>query len=158
MKKQINPLIDIRIQNEDFDVNKENKKLQNNQPGAIVNFVGIVRGFNEKKNEPIHSLTLEHYPGMTELEIENIVKESFQRWNISSVTVIHRIGKLLPSDQIVFVGVASKHRQNAFDSCNFVMDWLKTKAPFWKIEENQNEKKWVEFNSLDKEATRKWEI
>ncbi|MDA9973548.1 molybdenum cofactor biosynthesis protein MoaE [Alphaproteobacteria bacterium] len=158
MKKQNNPLIDIRIQNEDFDVSKENKKLQNNQSGAIVNFVGIVRGFDEKKNEPIHSLTLEHYPGMTELEIENIVKESCQRWNVSSVTVIHRIGKLLPSDQIVFVGVSSKHRQNAFDGCNFVMDWLKTKAPFWKIEENKNEKKWVEFNSLDNDATRKWQI
>ncbi|MDC0093581.1 molybdenum cofactor biosynthesis protein MoaE [Alphaproteobacteria bacterium] len=158
MKKKINPLIHIRIQNEDFDVSKENKKLQKNQPGAIVNFVGIVRGFDEKKNEPIHSLTLEHYPGMTELEIENIVKEGFQRWNISSVTVIHRVGKLLPSDQIVFVGVASKHRQNAFDSCNYIMDYLKTKAPFWKIEENQNEKKWVEFNSVDKEATKKWEI
>ena len=157
MKKQNNPLIDIRIQNEDFDVSKENKKLQNNQSGAIVNFVGIVRGFDEKKNETIDALTLEHYPGMTELEIENIVKESCQRWSVSAVTVIHRIGKLLPSDQIVFVGVASKHRQNAFNGCNFVMDWLKTKAPFWKVEENKNKKKWVEFNSLDKDATKKWE-
>ena len=157
MKKKNTPLINIRIQSENFDVTKENKKLQNNQPGAIVNFVGIVRGFDEKKNETIDSLTLEHYPGMTELEIENIVKESCQRWSISAVTVIHRIGKLLPSDQIVFVGVASKHRQNAFDGCNFVMDWLKTKAPFWKVEENKNKKKWVEFNSLDSEATKKWE-
>ena len=156
MKKKNTPLIDIRIQSEDFDVTKENKKLQNNQPGAIVNFVGIVRGVDDKKNETIDSLTLEHYPGMTELEIENIVKESCQRWNISAVTVIHRIGKLLPSDQIVFVGVASKHRQNAFDGCNFVMDWLKTKAPFWKVEENKNKKKWVEFNSLDNDATKKW--
>ena len=157
MKKKNSPLIDIKIQSEDFDVTKENKKLQNNQPGAIVNFVGIVRGGDEKKNETIDSLTLEHYPGMTELEIENIVKESCQRWDISAVTVIHRIGKLLPSDQIVFVGVSSKHRQNAFDGCNFVMDWLKTKAPFWKVEENKNKKKWVEFNSLDNDATKKWE-
>jgi molybdopterin synthase catalytic subunit len=157
MKKKNSPLIDIRIQSEDFDVTKENKTLQNNQPGAIVNFVGIVRGLDEKKNETIVSLTLEHYPGMTELEIENIVKESCQRWSISAVTVIHRIGKLLPSDQIVFVGVASKHRQNAFNGCNFVMDWLKTKAPFWKVEENENKKKWVEFNSLDNDATKKWE-
>ena len=157
MKKKDCPFIDVRIQSEDFDVTKENKKLQNNQPGAIVNFVGIVRGVDEKKNETIDSLTLEHYPGMTELEIENIVKESCQRWDISAVTVIHRIGKLLPSDQIVFVGVASKHRQNAFDGCNFVMDWLKTKAPFWKVEENKNKKKWVEFNSLDNDATKKWE-
>jgi len=157
MKKQHTAIIDVRIQSDDFDVTKENKKLQNDQPGAIVNFVGIVRGFDEKKNEFIKSLTLEHYPGMTELEIENIVKESCQRWDISAVTVIHRIGKLLPSDQIVFVGVASQHRQNAFDGCNFVMDWLKTKAPFWKVEENKNKKKWVEFNSLDNDATKKWE-
>ena len=157
MKKKNTPLINIRIQSENFDVTKENKKLQNDQPGAIVNFVGIVRGFDEKKNETIDSLTLEHYPGMTELEIENIVKESCKRWNVSAVTVIHRIGKLLPSDQIVFVGVASKHRQNAFDGCNFVMDWLKTKAPFWKVEESKNKKKWVEFNSRDNDATKKWE-
>ena len=158
MKKLNNPLIDIRIQSQDFDVTKENKKLNSNQPGAIVNFVGIVRGFDENQKEPIHSLTLEHYPGMTESEIENIVKESFQRWSISAVTVIHRIGKLLPSDQIVFVGVASKHRQNAFDGCNFIMDWLKTKAPFWKVEENENKNNWVEFNSLDNDATKKWDI
>ena len=158
MKKQNNPLIDIRIQNKDFDVTKENKKLQYNQPGAIVNFIGVVRGFNEKNNESIQSLTLEHYPGMTELEIENIVKKSCQRWNMTAITVIHRIGKLLPADQIVFVGVASKHRQNAFNGCNFVMDWLKTEAPFWKVEENKNEKKWVEFNSQDNDAKKKWEI
>jgi molybdopterin synthase catalytic subunit len=158
MKKKDSPLIDVRIQSEDFDVTKENKTLQNYQPGAFVNFVGILRGFDDKKNETIDSLTLEHYPGMTELEIENIVKESCQRWSVSAVTVIHRIGKLLPSDQIVFVGVASKHRQNAFDGCNFVMDWLKTKAPFWKVEENKNKKKWVEFNSLDNDATKKWEF
>ena len=89
---------------------------------------------------------------MTELEIENIVNESCERWSVSAVTVIHRIGKLLPSDQIVFVGVASKHRQDSFNACNFVMDWLKTQAPFWKIEDDGNKKKWVEFNSLDSDA------
>ena len=73
------------------------------------------------------------------------------------MTVIHRVGKLMPSDQIVFVGVSSKHRQNAFDSCNFIMDWLKTKAPFWKIEENNNKRKWVAFNSSDADAIKKWE-
>ena len=156
MKKQPTPLIEIRIQKEDFDVSRENKKLQHNQPGAIVNFVGVVRGIDEKKNETIYSLTLEHYPGMTETEIGSIVDESFKRWSVSAITVIHRIGKLFPSDQIVFVGVASKHRQNAFDCCNFIMDWLKTKAPFWKIEENKNKKKWVEFNSSDDDALKKW--
>ena len=158
MKKKHTAIIDVRIQSDDFDVTKENKKLQNNEPGAIVNFVGIVRGFDEKKNESIKSLTLEHYPGMTELEIENIVNESCKRWSIAAVTVIHRIGKLLPSDQIVFVGVSAKHRQNAFDSCNFIMDWLKTKAPFWKVEENNKQKKWVDFNLSDDEATKKWVV
>ena len=158
MKKKHTAIIDVRIQSDDFDVTKENKKLQNDEPGAIVNFVGIVRGFDEKKNESIKSLTLEHYPGMTELEIENIVNESCERWSVSAVTVIHRIGKLLPSDQIVFVGVSSRHRQNAFDSCNFIMDWLKTKAPFWKVEENEHQKKWVDYNLSDDEATKKWSI
>ena len=157
MQKKANPQIKIKIQNDDFNVSEETKILHNDQTGAIVNFVGIVRGFDEKTNETINSMTLEHYPGMTELEIENIIKESLIKWEISAVTVIHRVGKLMPSDQIVFVGVSSKHRQNAFDSCNFIMDWLKTKAPFWKIEENDNKRKWVAFNSSDADAIKKWE-
>ena len=157
MQNKINPQIKIKIQNDDFNVSEETKMLQTHQTGAIVNFIGIVRGFDDKTNETINSMTLEHYPGMTELEIDNIIKESLTKWKISAVTVIHRVGKLMPSDQIVFVGVASKHRQNAFDSCNFIMDWLKTKAPFWKIEENDNNKKWVDFNSSDADATKKWE-
>jgi len=157
MKRKDKVLIKVKIQNENFDVSKEMKKLQTNETGAIVNFVGIVRGKDEKTNEDIFSMTLEHYPGMTELEIESIVMNSTTRWEISAVTVIHRIGKLFSSDQIVFVGVASKHRQNAFDACNYIMDWLKTKAPFWKIEEGSKEKKWVEFNSSDSKATKKWE-
>ena len=157
MKQKDKILIKVKIQNDDFDVSKEMKKLQTNETGAIVNFVGIVRGKDEKTNEDIFSMTLEHYPGMTELEIESIVTNSTTRWEISAVTVIHRIGKLFSSDQIVFVGVASKHRQNAFDACNYIMDWLKTKAPFWKIEEGSQEKKWVEFNLSDSKATKKWE-
>ena len=157
MQKKENPQIKIKIQNDDFNVSEETKKLQNEKTGAIVNFVGTVRGFDEKTNETINSITLEHYPGMTELEIENIIKESLIKWRISAVTVIHRVGKLMPSDQIVFVGVSSKHRQNAFDSCNFIMDWLKTKAPFWKNEENNNKRKWVAFNSSDADAIKKWE-
>jgi len=157
MQKKANPQIKIKIQNDDFNVSEETKILHNDQTGAIVNFVGIVRGFDEKTNETINSMTLEHYPGMTELEIENIIEESLIKWEISAVTVIHRVGKLVPSDQIVFVGVSSKHRQNAFDSCNFIMDWLKTKAPFWKIEENDNKRKWVAFNSSDADAIKKWE-
>tara|TARA_Y100000991_G_C21692430_1_gene230016 strand:- start:47 stop:523 length:477 start_codon:yes stop_codon:yes gene_type:complete len=157
MQKKVNPQIKIKIQNDDFNVSEETKILNNDQTGAIVNFVGIVRGFDEKTNETINSMTLEHYPGMTELEIENIIKESLNKWDISAVTVIHRVGKLMPSDQIVYVGVSSKHRQNAFDSCNFIMDWLKTKAPFWKNEENNNKRKWVDFNSSDTDALKKWE-
>ena len=150
--------VKIKIQNNDFDVSKETKILQENQTGAIVSFVGVVRGFDEKINSVIESMTLEHYPGMTELEIKKIVKQSYERWDITGATVIHRIGKLLPTDQIVFVGVSSRHRQNAFDSCNFIMDWLKTKAPFWKIEENEHQKKWVEYNLSDDEAIKKWSI
>ena len=151
------PFIKIKIQNEDFDVSDEMKILHQNNTGAIVNFIGVVRGYDEKNNKIINSMTLEHYPGMTESEIEKIVFESFQRWELTGVTVIHRVGNLKPSDQIVFVGVSSKHRQNAFDGCNFIMDWLKTKAPFWKVEENSNKQNWVSFNEKDNQALKKWE-
>ena len=150
-------LIKIRIQNEDFDVSEETKILQKNNTGAIVSFVGVVRGYDEKNDQKINSMTLEHYSGMTESEIEKIIVESYKRWELTGVTVIHRVGELIPSDQIVFVGVSSKHRQNAFDGCNFIMDWLKTKAPFWKVEENNNTKNWVKFNDSDNNALKKWE-
>ena len=150
------PVIKVKIQNEDFDVSEETRFLQQNNTGAIVNFVGIVRGYDEKNNRTIHSMKLEHYPGMTESEIEKIIFESYKRWELTGITVIHRVGNLKPSDQIVFVGVSSKHRQNAFDGCNFIMDWLKTKAPFWKVEENNNERNWVSFNISDNQALKKW--
>ena len=151
------PLIKIKIQAEDFDVSVETKILQQNNTGAVVNFIGIVRGYDEKNDQIINSMTLEHYPGMTESEIEKIIVESYEKWELTGVTVIHRIGNLKPSDQIVFVGVSSKHRQNAFDGCNFIMDWLKTKAPFWKVEESNNKKNWVKFNDNDDQALQKWE-
>ena len=146
----------IKVQKENFSIEAEIKKINNSfeNIGAISSFIGTVR--NKSVNENLISMTLEHYPGMTELEIESIVNESCERWSVSAVTVIHRIGKLLPSDQIVFVGVASKHRQESFDACNFVMDWLKTQAPFWKIEDDGNKKKWIEFNSRDNDAVKKW--
>jgi len=150
------PIIKIKIQNEDFDLSEETKLLYQNNTGAVVNFVGIVRGYDEKSNQIINSITLEHYPGMTETEIEKIIIESFDRWELTGVTVIHRIGNLKPFDQIVFVGVSSKHRQNAFDGCNFIMDWLKTKAPFWKFEEYNSQKNWVSFNESDNQALEKW--
>ena len=146
----------IKIQNEDFDVSKETQKLQERESGAIVNFIGLVREHTEHNDEQIISMTLEHYPGMTESEIDKIVQKSIKKWELTGITVIHRVGKLFVSDQIVFVGVASKHRQNAFDACNFIMDWLKTKAPFWKIEESKSEKRWVEYRQSDEDAIYKW--
>lgn len=146
----------IKIQNKDFDVSKETQKLHERESGAIVNFIGLVRDHTEHNDEQIISMTLEHYPGMTESEIDKIVQKSIKKWELTGITVIHRVGKLFVSDQIVFVGVASKHRQNAFDACNFIMDWLKTKAPFWKIEESKSEKKWVEYRQSDEDAIYKW--
>ena len=157
MQKKFTSPIKIKIQNNDFDVAKETKILQQDQIGAIVTFVGIVRGFDEKTNQSIQSMTLDYYPGMTELEIEKIIKESCKRWEISGVTVIHRVGKLKPSDQVVFVGVASKHRQNAFDSCNFIMDWLKTKAPFWKKEETEEGVRWIDSLASDGDRIARWD-
>ena len=150
-------MIKIKIQNEDFDISDEIKILHQKNTGAIVNFIGVVRGYDEKKNQIIKSMTLEHYPVMTESEIKKIVIESLKRWELTGVTVIHRVGNLKPADQIVFVGVSSKHRQNAFDGCNFIMDWLKTNAPFWKVEENNNKKNWVSFNENDNQALKKWQ-
>ena len=146
----------IKIQNEDFDVSKETQKLHERESGAIVNFIGLVRDHTEHNDEQIISMTLEHYPGMTESEIDKIIQKSIKKWELTGITVIHRVGKLFVSDQIVFVGVASKHRQNAFDACNFIMDWLKTKAPFWKIEESKSEKRWVEYRQSDEDAIYKW--
>ena len=147
----------IKVQEEDFSLTDEIIFLKKrcNNIGALSTFIGIVR--DKREDEKLVSMTLEHYPGMTESEIEKIVFESFQRWELTGVTVIHRVGNLKPSDQIVFVGVSSKHRQNAFDGCNFIMDWLKTKAPFWKVEENNNKKNWVGFNENDNQALKKWQ-
>ena len=149
--------VNIKIQHEDFDVSKETQKLHGSESGAIVNFIGLVREHNQHNNEQITSMILEHYPGMTESEIDKIIQKSIEKWELTGISVIHRVGKLLVSDQIVFVGVASKHRQNAFDACNFIMDWLKTKAPFWKIEESKSQRKWVDSRQSDQFAICKWE-
>ena len=101
-------------------------------------------------------MTLEHYPVMTENEILKVAEEAFKKWDINYVSIIHRVGKLFPKDKIVYVGVSSKHRQNAFDACNFIMDWLKTKAPFWKLEKFEDTKKWVDQDKKDKKALEKW--
>ncbi len=146
----------IKIQNADFDTNYENNNLIVKNSGALVNFVGTVRG-NLQSSEKILSMTLEHYPGMTENEILNIVNKAIKKWEIENVTVIHRVGKLFPRDNIVYVGVSSRHRQNAFDACNFIIDWLKTNAPFWKSEEIEGAKNWVKARDEDTLALKKWD-
>ena len=147
----------IKVQENDFSLTDEITFIKKRciNIGALSTFIGMVR--NKREDEKLVSMTLEHYPGMTESEIEKIIFESSQRWELTCVTVIHRVGNLKPSDQIVFVGVSSKHRQNAFDGCNFIMDWLKTKAPFWKEEENNNKKNWVSFDESDNQALKKWQ-
>ena len=122
---------------------------------AIVNFLGTVRA-KDKNNKNILSMTLEHYPVMTENEILKITEKALKKWDINYISIIHRIGKLFPKDKIVYVGVSSKHRQNAFNACNFIMDYLKTNATFWKIEEFENENKWVIQDKKEIEALEKW--
>jgi molybdopterin synthase catalytic subunit len=125
----------VIIQEQDFDVADEIKALraQSSETGAIVTFTGLVRDIND--SDTISQLRLEHYPGMTEKSIEAIVDEARTRWKIIGVRVIHRVGQLVPTDQIVMVAVSSQHRKDAFLACEFVMDYLKTRAPFWKKEQ-----------------------
>ncbi len=129
--------------------------LSTNNTGAIVNFLGTVRE-KDKKNKKILSMTLEHYPLMTENEILKIAEQATKKWDINCVSIIHRIGKLYPKEKIVYVGVSSKHRQNAFDACSFIMDYLKSNATFWKLEEFEHTKKWVIQDKKEIEALKKW--
>ena len=145
------------VQAKDFDLTTEVNlaRSKNPQIGAIVSFVGTVR---DLQSETLKSLTLEHYPEMTEKSLESIVIKARSRWELENITIIHRVGKLLISDQIVLVIVTSKHRQEAFDSCNFIMDYLKTDAPFWKKESSDKEEKWVDSSSNDKKQKKRWEL
>ena len=147
----------VLIQIDDFDLTTEVKINKGNNPnvGAIVSFVGTVR---ELQSDSLNSLTLEHYPEMTKKSLESIVLKARSRWQLENITVIHRVGKLLVSDQIVLVIVTSKHRQEAFDSCNFIMDYLKTDAPFWKKESSDKEEKWVDSRSNDEKQKKRWEL
>lgn len=146
----------IRVQSEDFDLGQEVAVIRQNNPqaGALVSFLGVVREFNE--NQAITGMTLEHYPGMTEKQLEKIVLEAKQRWQIDDSLIIHRIGKLLPNDQIVLVVVASAHRQDAFLACEFMMDFLKTQAPFWKKEQTADCEQWVTMKQDDEAAAKRW--
>jgi molybdopterin synthase catalytic subunit len=146
----------IRIQADDFDLAAEYELLRqlDSAVGAVVTFTGLVRDL--EKNASINSLTLQHYPSMTESLLQEIVDQAQQRWDLIGVTVIHRVGELLPSDQIVFVGVASQHRADAFEAAQFVMDYLKTKATFWKKVDQNGQQHWVESKDSDRTAKERW--
>ncbi|HEY0268445.1 MAG TPA: molybdopterin synthase catalytic subunit MoaE [Methyloradius sp.] len=146
----------VRIQIEDFDVGKEINRLRLSRPdtGAVVSFVGQVRDLNE--GEHVNTLTLEHYPGMTETALHHIITTAKQRWNIFDALVIHRVGELKPTDQIVLVAVSGAHRGEAFSACEFIMDFLKTEAPFWKKERTSNGERWVEAKISDATARERW--
>jgi molybdopterin synthase catalytic subunit len=144
----------VRVQTEDFDVGAESRALQADAVGAIALFVGTVRGLSSDNG--VTAMTLEHYPGMTESELERIEAEARARWPLEDVTIIHRVGRLEAGDQIVLVGAASPHRQAAFDAAQFIMDFLKTDAPFWKAEERGDETSWVDARESDDAARKRW--
>ena len=146
----------VRVQTDDFDVGAESRALQADTVGGIALFVGTVRGLSSDNG--VTAMTLEHYPGMTEQEIENIILQAEARWPLQGVRVIHRVGRLLPQENIVFVGTASAHREAAFESAAFIMDYLKTNAPFWKKEENKTGSAWVDARQADESALHKWRV
>ncbi|GGC17860.1 molybdopterin converting factor subunit 2 [Oxalicibacterium flavum] len=148
----------IRVQTEDFDLNAEIAALRAGSPqvGAVVSFVGTVRDMNEGAS--VAAMELEHYPGMTEKALQDIVERAKQRWPIADALVIHRVGPLSPRDQIVLVAVTSAHRGEAFDACEFIIDYLKTEAPFWKKEQTPQGARWVDARVTDDAALRKWHI
>ncbi|ACC70124.1 molybdopterin synthase catalytic subunit MoaE [Paraburkholderia phymatum] len=146
----------VRVQTEDFDLSTEVAALraQNPKVGAVACFVGTVRDINE--GETVETMELEHYPGMTEKSLEAIVDAARERWPGTEVLIVHRVGKLQPLDQIVLVATTSKHRGNAFASCEFVMDYLKTQAPFWKKEKTESGERWVDARVADEQALARW--
>ncbi len=147
----------VRVQEIDFDVGAELAALRGRDPqiGALASFVGLVREMNDGAG--VSELTLEHYPGMTERALQAIVSEACQRWAIIDALVIHRVGRLLPTDQIVLVAVAGAHRGDAFAACQFIMDYLKTRAPFWKRELTPEGARWVAARTADDMAAERWQ-
>jgi molybdopterin synthase catalytic subunit len=146
----------ISIQQQDFSLDKEYQSLTqgNTRDGAVVTFVGLVRDFNEGSD--VNGLYLEHYPGMTQKCLKDICAQAKERWVLGRVRVIHRIGQLDLGDQIVFVGVTSMHRQSAFEACEFIMDYLKTQAPFWKKETTKEGEHWIKAKQSDQNKADKW--
>jgi molybdopterin synthase catalytic subunit len=147
----------VRVQTEDFDVAAELRALRGADPqiGAVACFIGLARDVNEDR--PVSSLTLEHYPGMTERALEDIVAQARARWDIADALIVHRVGTLAPLDQIVLVAVISRHRHDAFDACRFLIDYLKTDAPFWKLETRPDGPHWVEARASDDAARAAWQ-
>jgi len=146
----------VRVQTADFDVARELAALRAGDPkvGAVAAFIGTVRDVND--GSAVAGLTLEHYPGMTEKALAAIVDEAKSRWDILEALVVHRVGPLAPADQIVLVGVTSAHRGEAFAACEFIMDYLKTRAPFWKKEATPEGARWVEARESDDAAAARW--
>jgi molybdopterin synthase catalytic subunit len=141
----------ISVQYEDFDLTVEVDALSGaGAAGAVASFVGYVRGGD------VLAMTLEHYPGMTECALADIAVQAHGRWALLGVRIIHRVGRLLPGERIVFVGVAGSHRGEAFSACQFIMDYLKTQAPFWKKEETADGARWVDARDSDEAALRQW--
>jgi molybdopterin synthase catalytic subunit len=147
----------VRVQTEDFDLSAEIAQLRmhTRKVGAVVTFIGTVRDLNE--GEYVAEMELEHYPGMTEKALQEIIDQAKSRWNIFDALVIHRVGPLKPLDQIVLVAVTSAHRGEAFDACEFIIDYLKTQAPFWKKEQTPSGARWVDARVSDDEAMAKWD-
>jgi molybdopterin synthase catalytic subunit len=148
--------LSVHIQTEDFDVGLVINQLRDGRKdvGAVVSFVGYVRDLSE--NQTVTQMTLEHYPGMTEKSLEAIISQAKSQWNVLDVVIIHRVGTLAPCDQIVLVAVCGVHRSEAFLACEFVMDYLKTDAPFWKKEVTQMGEHWVEAKVTDDNARARW--
>ncbi len=146
----------VRVQQEDFDAGAEIAAFRRADPaiGAIASFIGLVRDVNE--GDAVAGMSLEHYPGMTEIALADIVAQARQRWDIIDALVIHRVGELKPLDQIVLVVVTSAHRGAAFAACEFIMDYLKTQAPFWKKEQTAQGPRWVEARAADDQAAQRW--
>ncbi len=146
----------IRVQREDFDLGAELRALTagNHKIGGLASFVGLVRDM--AGGETIGAMTLEHYPGMTEKMLGRIEAEALERWPLDASLIIHRYGRLEPGDQIVLVATASAHREAALESCHFLIDWLKTKAPFWKLEDTPDGGQWVDARDSDDAAAARW--
>ncbi|MFZ6753304.1 molybdopterin synthase catalytic subunit MoaE [Undibacterium sp. Dicai25W] len=148
----------VRVQTKDFDLSTEVRQLRenNSQIGAVVSFLGLVRDLNDGQN--VSAMELEHYPVMTEKALQDIAAQAAARWSVIDSLIIHRVGPLLPLDQIVLVAVASQHRSDAFAACEFIMDYLKTQAPFWKKEQTSTGARWVDARESDELARKKWQL